>query len=163
MPGRLPGKGAAMGMILRLVLLAAVLAAGYFLPRALIPAGVEGFEGADRYRAQMVLDGVKNGAWSDSDTAPEELLVALITTAYRVEAVGPCDGWPAEEAREPGPILEPSTTPEQREEELRKEVGPEYREAPLEAFTGFSHHRVRLFTLFGIPYGTDTLTCDEAR
>ena len=144
------------------VLPVAVLVAGFVLPWFLIPDGVNRFEGENRLRAELVLSGVE-GPPGPNDDDPKALVEALITTAYRIEDVGPCYGWPAEEPREPPPVWEPRRTPEQIEEEIRAEQPPEYRDYPIGLFTELTHHEVRLYTLFGIPYGTDSLTCDERR
>ena len=140
-----------------------VLVAGFVLPRLLIPDGLSKFEGDDRYRAESALEGVRNEAWSDNDPAPKDLFRAILTTAYRVEEVGPCKGWPAEEPREPPPVYYPPLTPKNEEEVIREEMGPEFRDVPLYLLTENTHHEVRLYTVFGIPYATDALTCDERR
>lgn len=150
------------GCLKFVVLPVLLLVAGYVLPGVLIPNGVDQFEGTNRQRAELVLAGVE-GVWGPNDDDPEALVEALITTAYRIEEVGPCHGWPAEEPREPPPTWEPPMSPEQIEEEIRAEQPEEYRDYPIELFTELSHHRVKLYTLFGIPYATNSLTCDERR
>ena len=149
------------GCLKFVVLPVLVLTAGYVLPGFLIPDGVDRVVGEDRLRAELVLAGVK-GVRGPNDDDPEALIEALITTAYRIEDVGPCRGWPAEEPREPPPVWEVPMTPE-IEDEIRAEQPEEYRDYPIELFTELTHHEVRLYTLFGIPYGTDSLTCDERR
>lgn len=144
---------------LRYALLAVlVLACGYLLPGVLIPDGVNTFEGEDRDRAEAALSFERPNLDTDD---PDPLIRALTTTAYRVEEAGPCGDLEPEKLRA---FANPDTgmTVEEGIRNLREEQPEEARDWPLDVFVDDWHYRVRLYTVFGIPYATESFSrCDE--
>ncbi len=152
-----------MGCARWALILVGILVAGFVVPRILIPDGTNEFEGLKQYGAEFYLAGVKTNPLNYSDPAPEEVAISLITTAYRVEDIELCDGPPASEPDEPPPVYENPMTPEEEEQFIREEQPPEFRDYPIEVFRGNWRYEIQRYTVFGIPFVEESITCDERR
>ena len=140
-----------VGLFLSFVELVALVVAGYALPPRPIDNGVGDFEGEDRLRAEWALDFATGKNYGDEFfPAPEGLIEALLTTAYRVKRVGECENVPPGKTPEP-PLGSPSDLALPEDEVL--EMVAEGRRPPG---PGNFSYEVQRYTLFGIPYVVET-------